>query len=103
MRITSSTSMNGIRLISGSSFWRGRKFMIGLRRAVPRRPSPLGGRRSARSAKRGGSFAAQRVQVPREAFGGQLQGEQVFVHAHPEVAPEDQRGNRHDEPERGVV
>src|SRR6478735_8802803 len=72
MRITSSTSMNGIRLISGSSLARGRKFISG-------------------------STPAQGDQVAGEALGGQFECQQVVVDAAAEIAPEDQRRDGDDQ------
>src|SRR5687768_4782933 len=76
MSTTSSTSMKGIRLISGSSLARGRKFI---------------------------SAAAKVVEVAGETLRRQLQRQQVFVDPGAEVAPEDQRRNGDDQPERRVV
>jgi hypothetical protein len=75
--------MNGIRLISGSS--------AGAWAEVhgPLRSSAL--------------LICAAVQVAHEALGGQLQRQQVGVHPGPEIAPEDQRRNGHDQAERGVV
>src|SRR5215831_15941787 len=106
MSTTSSTSMNGIRLISGSSLARGRKFMSSPASAGPPQGGrrPLGGQRSTRSDKRGGSCscAPEVVEVAREALGRQFQRQQVLVHAAAEIAPEDQGRDGDHQAEGGV-
>src|SRR5512134_3105990 len=82
IRITSSTSMNGIRLISDSSARRRRKRM---------------GERAGRE--RSGAAHGEAHQVRHHALGGLLHRQRVLVDQAPEVAVEHQRRDRDDQAE----
>src|SRR6185295_6567846 len=83
IRITSSTSMNGIRLISGSSARRRRKRM------------------SDRAARTSGGAHREAHQVRHHAFGCLLHRQRILVDQTAEVAVEHQRRDRDDQAERG--